>query len=215
MSSPLPKSLYWVRTDTVGADHALVDDRRGLHARGTALAADPVPYTCRYDLLVDEAWATVRLEVTCEGAGWLRSLRLERAAGRWRASTAEQGDLDAALTAAGRPGAGLPGTDDPDRLSAALDVDLSAAPLFNVLPVRRFGLSGAAPGSSYPIEVVWVLVPSLAVVPVEQVYTVLDGGDVRFDSVGFTADLILDRDGYVTHYPGLAERAGVTGPPPV
>jgi hypothetical protein len=204
--STMPRSLYWARTDTAGADHALVDDRRGLSAQGTALAATPVPYTCRYELLVDEAWATVRLEVTCTGAGWLRNLRLERAAGRWRAGTAEQGDLDAALVAAGRPGVGLPGTEDPDRLATALDVDLGGAPLFNVLPLRRLGLCHTAPGTTRRVIVAWVLVPSLVVVPAEQVYTVLPGGGVRLDSEGFTAELTLDPDGYVLRYPGLALR---------
>lgn len=204
----LPTSLFWMRTDTAGTDHALVDDRLGLYARGTALAATPVPYTCQYDLTTDETWRATRLEVTVAGAGWLRGIRLERAGGRWRASTTEQGDLDAALTAAGHAAAGLPGTEEPDRLEAALDVDLSAAPLFNILPIRRLGLQDAAPGTSHRITVVWVLVPSLLVVPVEQTYTTLPGGNVRFDSEGFTADLQLDASGYVIAYPGLAERVG-------
>lgn len=202
------KSLFWSRTDVAGADHVLVDDRRGLTARGTALAVDPLPFTCSWALRTDERWAAEGLEVSCEGAGWLRTLRLERAAGRWRASTAEQGDLDAALTAAGHPPAGLPGTEEPERLAEAIDVDLSASPLFNTLPVRRLRLQDAAPGSSHRIVAVWVLVPSLQVIPAEQIYTVLDGGGVRFASEGFTADITLDSDGYVRHYPGLAERVG-------
>ncbi|MEE6305280.1 putative glycolipid-binding domain-containing protein [Plantactinospora veratri] len=204
--STMPKSLFWSRTDVPGADHALAADGRGLTARGTALAVDPIPFTCRYQLRTDERWAAEGLEVSCEGAGWLRTVRLERAAGRWRATTAEQGDLDAALAAAGQPAAGLPGTEEPERLADAVDVDLSASPLFNTLPVRRLGLRDATPGSSHRIVVVWVLVPSLQVVPAEQTYTVLEGGNVRFSSGSFTADLALDADGYVLHYPGLAHR---------
>ncbi|MEO3928329.1 putative glycolipid-binding domain-containing protein [Micromonosporaceae bacterium B7E4] len=202
----MPKTLFWSRTDVPGADHTIVSDHRGLTARGTALAVDPIAFTCRYALRTDEHWAAEGLEVSCEGAGWLRTLRLERAAGRWRASTAEQGDLDAALVAAGQPGAGLPGTEEPERLAEAVDVDLSASPLFNTLPVRRLRLREAAPGSSHRVVAVWVLVPSLQVVPAEQTYTVLEGGNVRFTSEGFTADLTLDADGYVLHYPGLAHR---------
>jgi hypothetical protein len=205
----MPRSLLWNRTDTPGADHVLLDDRRGLLARGVALAVDPLPYTCRYEVTTDESWAAVRLEVSVEGAGWLRSVRLERAAGRWRASTAEQGDLDAALVAAGQPAAGIPGIEEPDRLAAALDVDLGDAPLFNTLPVRRLGLHTGTPGTVRRITVAWVLVPSLLVVPTEQVYTALDGGDVRFQHDDFEADLRLDSDGYVISYPGLAERAGM------
>ena len=45
-------------------------------------------------------------------------------------------------------------------------------------------------------------------VPSEQVYTALAGGDVRFLDDDFEADLKLDPDGYVISYPGLAKRAG-------
>lgn len=208
----MPKSLLWTRTDTDGAEHVLLDDRSGLAARGTATAATPLPYTCRYELVTDDGWTAVRLEVTCEGAGWLRTLRLERAAGRWRASTGEQGDLDAALAAAGHPGVGLPGTEDPDRLEAALDLDLGGSPLFNTLPVRRLGLLRAAPGTSRSVRVAWVLVPGLAVLPAEQVYTAVDARTVRYASESFAADLTVDPDGYVSHYPGLARRSDATGP---
>jgi hypothetical protein len=206
--STLPKSLLWLRTDTSGIEHVLLDDERGLCARGTAQAAVPVPYTCRYELFTDEAWAAVRLDVTVEGGGWLRRARLERAAGRWRVTTAEQGDLDAALTAAGLPLAGLPGIEDPDRLADATDIDLGASPLTNTLPVRRLGLQDADPGTTHQLTVAWVLVPSLTVVPAEQAYTVLEGGNVHYASEGFSADLLLDAEGYVLNYPGLAERVG-------
>ncbi|HEX5597011.1 MAG TPA: putative glycolipid-binding domain-containing protein [Micromonosporaceae bacterium] len=202
----LPKSLLWVRTDSPGTDHALFDDSHGLLAHGTAQAAIPVPYTCRYELTTDETWAAKRLVVSVEGAGWLRSVRLESSGGQWRVSTAEEGDLDAALAAARQPPVGLPGTEDPGRLDDAVDVDLGAAPLFNALPVRRLGLQDAPPGTSHTLKVVWVLVPSLLVVPAEQTYTALEGGNVHYASEGFSADLQLDADGYVLNYPGLAQR---------
>src|SRR5437773_10831318 len=104
----LPQSILWRRLDTVGAEHVLLAERSGLYARGTMVAAEPVPFTCGYELLVDEGWVSARLAVTAEGAGWLRSTKLERAAGRWRVTASEQGDLDPALLAAGQPRAALP-----------------------------------------------------------------------------------------------------------
>ncbi|WP_091348238.1 putative glycolipid-binding domain-containing protein [Micromonospora rhizosphaerae] len=201
-----PKSLFWTRTDTAGAEHVVFDDGQGLVARGVVLAVDPIPYTCRYQLTAGPDWATTRVEVEVEGAGWSRSVRLEPGGGRWRVTTGEQGDLDAALRAAGHPPAGLPGTDDPDRLADAVDVDLGGSTLFNILPIRRLGLQRAPAESARRIAVAWVLVPSLVVVPAEQVYTSLGPGRVRFASGTFTADLDVDPDGYVVRYPGLAER---------
>ncbi|MFC8847869.1 MULTISPECIES: putative glycolipid-binding domain-containing protein [unclassified Micromonospora] len=204
----MPKSLFWGRTDTAGSEHVVVDDGAGLGARGVALAVDPIPYTCRYRLTAGSDWATSRLEVEAEGAGWQRSVRLEPVGGRWRVTTTEQGDLDAALRVAGHPPAGLPGTDDPDRLAGAVDVDLSGSPLFNTLPVRRLGLTSASTGAGtgHRITVAWVLVPSLMVLPAEQVYTALGPGRIRFASGTFTAELDVDPDGWVLRYPGLADR---------
>jgi hypothetical protein len=202
-----PRALFWQRLDTIGAEHVLIDDRAGLYARGTIVAAaDPVPYTCGYELQVDDGWASVRLSVTTEGAGWLRSVKLDRAAGRWHVTAGEQGDLDAALVAAGEPRAGLPGADQPDRLDQALDIDLGACPLTNTPPIRRLDLLTAPAGTERTILAAWVLVPSLTVIAGRQTYTALGGGQVRYASGSFTADLKLDGDGYVIHYPGLATR---------
>ena len=113
MSVVLPGSLFWERRDTPGAEHALVDVRRGLHARGVALAVDPVPYTAIYEIRTDPGWLTPALEVRAEGEGWARTVRMTAESGQWRVTAAEEGDLDAALTAGGHPSAGLPGAEGP------------------------------------------------------------------------------------------------------
>jgi uncharacterized protein len=195
----------WRRIDSAGAEQVVLSDRSGLHARGTMVAALPVPFACRYELYTDNAWATARFDATVEGAGFVRTVRLERAAGRWRVTAGEQGDLDAALVDAGHPRAGMPGSADSSRLASALDVDLGQSPLTNTLPIRRLGLAGAAPGATRTIEVAWVLVPSLEVVESTQTYATLGGGRMRFTSGSFAAELVLDPDGYVRHYPGLAD----------
>jgi len=204
--STLPVSLFWQRKDTTGTEHALVDARHGLYARGHQLAVDPIAYTCRYELQTDPTWATARLDVAAEGAGWVRSVRLELAAGRWRVTANEQGDLDAALTAAGHARAGLPGMEDPDLLYGAFDVDLGGSPLTNTLPIRRLDFARAETGVAHRLSVAWVLLPSLEVVKADQIYTALGPGKVRYAGETFSADLTIDDDGFVLDYPGLAER---------
>ncbi|MBU2667745.1 putative glycolipid-binding domain-containing protein [Actinoplanes bogorensis] len=211
----LPSSLFWQRKDTAGAEHVLADSSDGLYARGTALAVDPIPYTCRYELRTGPDWTTSYFDVAAEGAGWARTVRLELAAGRWRVTTAEQGNLDAVLAAAGHAGAGLPGTEDPDLLYGAFDVDLSGSPLTNTLPVRRLGLHHPTTddtGVAHRLNVAWVLLPSLEVVAADQIYTALGEGRVRFANETFSADIAIDDDGFVLDYPGLAQRAGQPHP---
>ena len=201
----LKRSLLWRRLDTTGTEHALLTEQPGLHARGTIVAADPVAYTCAYELLVDDQGATARLTVHAEGAGWLRSVKLERALGRWHVTTGEQGNLDAALAAAGHPRSGLPGIEDAHRLIDARDVDLGYSPLFNSLPLRRLFLAHDKPGTQHTMTVAWVLMPALDVMPARQTYTTLGNGLIRYESGSFAADLTVDGDGFVRRYPGLAE----------
>jgi uncharacterized protein len=200
----LPRSLCWQRIDSTGIEHALLDDRSGLYARGIIVGTSPVAYSGSYELLADQDWTSARLSVSIEGAGWLRSLKLERAAGQWHVTAGEQGDLDAALMHEGHPRADLPGAEEPGRLAPALDVDLGYSPLTNTLPIRRLGLRTAAAGTTQTLTMAWVMVPSLAVVPAKQTYTVLGPGSIRYASGDFSADLSVDGEGYVTHYPGLA-----------
>jgi hypothetical protein len=164
-----------------------------------AIADGPAPYACRYELITDERWASQRFVATVEGAGFLRTVRMDRAADGWRVTTAEQGDLSAKLSTAPPPG-----TEDPDRLADAVDIDLYASPLTNTLPLHRLDLT--TPGRTETIVAAWVLLPSLAVIANAQTYTVLAPGRVRYASGSFTADLDLDENGYVVHYPGLATR---------
>lgn len=187
----LPRALLWTRTDVAGAEHVMFDDRHGLVANGVQIAVDPVPYTCRYELHTDESWATTRFTATVEGAGWLRTVRMERAAGRWRVTTAEQGSMDTHE----------PGIEDPDLLEGVLDVDLGGSPLTNSLPLKRLGFASAT------VSTAWVLPPSLAVVRDRQTYTVLSKNRVRYTSDSFETDVEFDDDGYVRDYPGLATRA--------
>ena len=133
-------------------------------------------------------------------------MRLQRATGRWRATTGEQGDLDAALVAAGQRRVGIPGIEDASQLERALDVDLGGSPLTNTLPVRRLDLLRAEPGTRHRVNVAWVLLPTLQVVAAQQFYTAAGPGKVQYASGNFSAELTVDDDGFVVTYPGLAKR---------
>jgi hypothetical protein len=93
-----------------------------------------------------------------------------------------------------------------DRLSGAIDVDISATPLTNTLPVWRLGLSV---GESADIVVAHIAVPELTVTADPQRYTRLDERSYRFESLDsdFQRDITVDDAGFVVDYPGLFRRA--------
>ena len=91
----------------------------------------------------------------------------------------------------------------------ALDCDLGLSPLTNLMPIRRDALH-AREGST-DITVAWVAVPELTVHAARQRYTHVRPGLVRFRSLdgefeGFEADLEVDDEGLIVHYPDLAQR---------
>ena len=82
--------------------------------------------------------------------------------------------------------------------------DLGWSPLFNSLPVVGDELLELGPPREYKMR--WVDVPSLKISISEQRYQPLGNGRVRFTTGGFTADIQFDDDGFVVHYPGIANR---------
>ncbi|AGL13837.1 hypothetical protein L083_0327 [Actinoplanes sp. N902-109] len=167
---------------------------------------DPVGYTATYAVRTDASWVATLLDVSVEGAGWARTLRLEAEGGRWRAGTSERGDLDAALRGAQHAGAGLPGLEDPDLLAGACDVELSGSALLSTPAIRRLGLLDAEPGVAHRVSAAWVQVPSLEVLQADLIYTALGDGRVRVASETFSVDLSVDAAGFVRERPGLATR---------
>jgi hypothetical protein len=82
--------------------------------------------------------------------------------------------------------------------------DLAFSPLFNSFPVVRDGLHRGGTACDYTMA--WLDVPSLSVSRSEQRYEPIRPGVVAFRAGSYTADLEFDEDGFIVHYPGLAER---------
>jgi hypothetical protein len=154
-------------------------DDFGLRAVGVQLGTT---YQLDYGLETGPELYTRRFVVTVKDADGERGVLLERS------------EEDGAWTANSEP---LPGFED------AVDVDLALSPFTNFMPAARLG--------DEPTEHVmaWVDVPSLEVTRSLQRYEPISPRRVRFVGLddGFTAELDLDTDGFVLHYPELAGRA--------
>ncbi|HLX38139.1 MAG TPA: putative glycolipid-binding domain-containing protein [Candidatus Binataceae bacterium] len=93
------------------------------------------------------------------------------------------------------------------QFAGAIDVDISATPFTNTLPIRRLKLTQ---GASAEILVVYILLPAFEVMTDRQRYTALDaeGRRYRYESVDsdFTRDIDVEEHGLVVVYPGLFRR---------
>jgi len=101
-----------------------------------------------------------------------------------------------------------------DALQGCIDVDIMLTPLTNTLPIRRLA---PTPGESREISVVYIAAPDLSIRPFRQRYTRLDDdGDgrsrYRYESLesGFTAELLVDDDGFVIDYSDIWRRVWPT-----
>jgi uncharacterized protein len=179
--------VLWRGLDSWRAEAASLElTSHGVRAHGTQLGIEPRPYRLRYRLDAGDGWVTRALEVEASGEDWSREMKLSRDDdGTWQVSGSED-----------------------QALHGALDCDLAFSPLTNLMPIRRHGLH-QDPGER-DFLMAWVTVPDLEVHASPQRYEHVRPGVVRFTDLGmhagFTAELVLDADGIVLEYPGLARR---------
>ena len=90
-------------------------------------------------------------------------------------------------------------------LDGCLDVDLWPTPLTNTLAIRRILAEGRTEATS---RVAWVDAFEGTVAAREQRYTRLAPDRWRFESLddGFSAELVVDEEGFVVEYPGFFTR---------
>ena len=182
----MKRIVRWVPDAGVGAEHLSVrGTAEGVVAEGVVVGArHGTPYGLRYRVICDPFWR-VR-EAVLSLAGEDRRLHLcADGEGDWR-----DGD--------GHP---------IEALRGCVDIDISATPFTNTLPIRRLGL---APGEARDILVAYVAVPALAPEPVRQRYTCLEAGRLyRYEGLfrGSVGELPVDEDGFVLDYPGTFRRA--------
>ncbi|WP_135230384.1 putative glycolipid-binding domain-containing protein [Deinococcus fonticola] len=93
-------------------------------------------------------------------------------------------------------------------LRGATDVDISATPFTNSIPLRRLNL---AVGAVAELLVVWIGIPDLKARPVPQRYTRLSPHTYRYENLtsGYRNEIILDARGLVALYPGAFEQLDI------
>ncbi len=177
----------WQSWDGLGLEHLLLrEEPNGIVAESLLIGDGDSGIALSYCIDCDPAWRVRRLTLRLLGEERMIDM-ISDGAGHW-------GD------ASGTP---LP------ELRGAIDVDISATPFTNTLPIRRLMLSE---GESAVITVAYVSVPSLTVTAERQRYTCLKPlARYRYESLssGFTRDVEVDEKGLVTLYPDLFRRSEI------
>jgi hypothetical protein len=186
--------LTWQAEDGLGLEGARLNigTTGGFRALSRMVRVHPDgDFTASFRLVVGTDGSVERLSVTSATAGRERHLTINRTDGFWlldRGSTGSEGARD--------------------DFGGALDVDLAHSPMLNTVPIRRLGLHKVAGEHSLPM--VFVTLPDLAVTQVVQTYrtvSVLDDTGhalIEFRWEDFVSELVVDADGVVASYPGVA-----------
>lgn len=174
----------WVPETGAGAEHVVLNETpRGVTAEGVVVGSRfGTPYGAHYRVELARDWTVRRVLVALTDA---RTLVVSADGnGHWR-------DID------GKPLAALDG---------CIDVDISATPLTNTLPIRRLGLKN---GERREIRVAYLALPALTIEPAEQAYTCIEPRR-RYLYEGlfrqFQAELAIDANWLVEDYPTLFKR---------
>ncbi len=190
----MERHVMWVPWEEPGLEHLrLIHNNENIIADSMILGVyQQVPFRVQYEIRCDSSWRlrSVQLSLSSHSP---QAIHLSTdGKGTW---TNETGEVISAL-------------------SGCLDVDISATPFTNTLPIRRLALR---PGMSSTLNLIYIAVPQLQIAVVEQRYTCLGvthhGGHYRYESLNngvswYIAELPVDGDGLVIDYPGLFRRVG-------
>jgi hypothetical protein len=185
MATQLSRTLRWRPLDGVGLEHLeLLSSGDEIRARSVVIGErEGVAFGARYEVVCDRDWRFRSLLVERNDGRILRLV--SDGEGHWR-------------DAVGSEVAALEG---------CIDIDLSASPFTNTLPIRRCGLSPAH--GTVNFRMAYVPFDTLDPFAEGQLYTALDGhGRFRFQEEDgtFEAELTVDAEGFVLSYPPLYER---------
>ena len=155
--------------------------------RIAAAATEQHPaFSASYDLVTDDTGATTRLSLDISTVERERQLSIARDEENMWLITDHEGESR-------------------ESFGGALDVDMVFSPFFNALPIRRTGLHRTAESMTLPV--VYVYLPDLTVAAAEITYTGAGtGAGIKLQSPVAATTVVVDDDGFIVDYPGLAER---------
>lgn len=176
------RSVRWRALEGDGLEHlTLRAEANGLRADAALVGVrDESRFGATYRINCDTDFTVRSFEIaTTDGRG----LAMTRRDGAWHDS--QRGPLSA--------------------FDACVDIDLSATPFTNTLPIRRCAWQ---PGHQRRIAMLFVPFDSFEPFVTEQIYTCLEPRLFRFETAdgSFVAELPVDEDGLVMDYPCLFQR---------
>ncbi|MDG5471251.1 putative glycolipid-binding domain-containing protein [Jeotgalibacillus sp. ET6] len=176
------KKIIWKNLETIGRreEAFLTKKDKGITVT-SSVAGSEYSYPVTYHLQLDLKWAVQKAEIT-------------------------HGDKTLTLSSNGE-GRWSKNGDHLEEAEGVVDIDISATPFSNTLPINRFSWET---GQSRKLDVLYIDVPALTCQKVEQVYTFTgEVGEYRtflYQCRDYETTIKVDKDGLVVDYPEAFQR---------
>ena len=189
MGYNMERNIMWTPWSEPGLEHLHLQQKDEKVVADSVIIgiSNSTPFRLWYEMVCDTNWTIKELGLILLGGNG-KSIKVQTdGQGHWSTSSGDS----------------LPS------LEGCIDVDISATPFTNTLPIRRLALS---PGQSAELLVAYVEIPELELKPDRQRYTCLGLGTqerlYRYEGLEsrFSAELRVDSDGLVIDYAGLFRR---------
>lgn len=185
----MERNIMWSSWSESGLEHVrlLLKDQEIIADSVIIGVHNHIPFSLQYNIVSDSNWRVIELFLKLLGGNGKSINILADGQGHW-------------TNVIGTPISSFEG---------CIDIDISATPFTNTLPIRRLGLR---PGQSAELLVAYVSIPEMELTSDRQRYTCLEsyahGALYRYESLDsdFRAELPVDSDGLVIDYPGLFKR---------
>jgi hypothetical protein len=174
--------VRWINWTQDATENLVLSEKpEGIFVESTIINHGEKPFTIKYSL-------------TCESSWKVKTLNLELV------ETKEKINLESDRYGNWSNDSGII-----PKLHGAIDVDITATPFTNTLPIRRLKLGEKQHAE---ILVVYIKIPELSVDVDLQRYTCLSRDTFLFEQINdnFAWKIETDKDGLVVTYPGLFKR---------
>ncbi|MGD7043059.1 putative glycolipid-binding domain-containing protein [Jeotgalibacillus proteolyticus] len=175
------KKIIWKNLETNGREEAFLKKTNDGVTVTSSVIVSEYSYSVTYHLQLDPKWAVQKVEINHGEKTLTLSSNGE---GCWSKDGATLVDAE-----------------------GVVDVDISATPFSNTLPINRFLWET---GQSRKLDVLYIDVPALTCQKVEQVYTYTgEQGEYRtflYQCRDYETTITVDKDGLVVDYPEAFQR---------
>ncbi|EZH66562.1 hypothetical protein DH09_11610 [Bacillaceae bacterium JMAK1] len=179
------KKIIWKNLEAFGYEYFDLRIEKDINAIGTIITTvdDVKPIAMKYCIQLNQNWVTTEVNIEIDNQNRLKIH--SDGNGNWF----------------NEDGAPL------ENLRGAIDVDFSATPFSNTLPINRESWNV---GDEKKFEMVYITFPELEVMKVKQSYKyikTLEGNRYYdYECRGYQTEIRVDRDGFVLDYPNVFQK---------